>query len=107
VLTTPLFSVVGKLASAAVVNRSFHDPPNFDSDGDAPPQLLNPSAGIGVGLRSDSCSAISMTLFLIAPTSRRDQRKELVDRTPPPEDERVVGEESRGGRIMAASDVIL
>ena len=26
---------------------------------------------------------------------------------PPPEDERVVGEESRGGRIMAASDVIL
>jgi hypothetical protein len=65
---------VGKLASAAVVNRSFHDPPNFDSDGDAPPQLLNlnPSAGIGVGLRSDSCSDISTTLFLIAPTSRRD-----------------------------------
>jgi hypothetical protein len=26
---------------------------------------------------------------------------------PPPEDERVVGEESRGGRIMAGSDVIL
>ena len=80
---TPLFSVVGILASAAVVNRSFHDPPNFDSDGDAPPQLLNPSAGIGVGLRSDSCSAISTTLFLIAPTSRRDRRKESVDRTPP------------------------
>ncbi len=26
---------------------------------------------------------------------------------PPPEDERVVGEERQGGRIMAASDVIL
>ena len=74
--------VVGKLASA-VVNRSFHDPPNFDSDGDAPPQLLNLSAGIGVGLRSNSCSAISTTLFLIAPTSIRDRRKELVDRNPP------------------------
>ena len=33
--------------------------------------------------------------------------EEIGGQDPPPEDERVVGEESQGGRIMAASDVIL
>ncbi len=33
--------------------------------------------------------------------------EEIGGQDPPLEDERVVGEESRGGRIMVASDVIL